>query len=145
MEPFIANSASVEGLTEDDIELRAVTFENISTMARAVGSESFSAYAKPLVEAAYNSLSSEHSRIRESGFAFIANMAKVYGTEFAGFLDQIVPKILECLKQEEFSFNLGDPEGDEPEFDEDDEDADPLKIHTGITIEKEMASILPIC
>lgn len=141
LEPFIANSASVEGLTEDDIELRAVTFENISTMARAVGSESFSAYAKPLVEAAYNSLSSEHSRIRESGFAFIANMAKVYGTEFAGFLDQIVPKILECLKQEEFSFNLGDPEGDEPEFDEDDEDADPLKIHTGITIEKEMASV----
>ena len=69
-------------------------------------------------------------------------MAKVYGTEFAGFLDQIVPKILECLKQEEFSFNLGDPEGDEPEFDEDDEDADPLKIHTGITIEKKWHLLL---
>ncbi|RCK60877.1 Importin subunit beta-4 [Candida viswanathii] len=138
LEPFIANSASVEGLSEDDIELRATTFENISTMARAVGSESFSAYAKPLVEAAYNSLSSEHSRIRESGFAFIANMAKVYGAEFAGFLDKMVPKILECLQQDEISINI-DPETGELE--EDEEDADPIKVNTGITIEKEIASV----
>ncbi|KAI3407022.2 kap123 [Candida oxycetoniae] len=139
LEPFITNVASVEGMSEDDIELRATTFENISTMARAVGSQSFSAYAKPLVEAAYNSLSSEHSRTRESGFAFIANMAKVYGPEFAGFLDQIVPQILTCLAQEEFSFNIEGPE----DADEDDEEADvdPLKIHTGITIEKEIASV----
>ncbi|CAI5757877.1 unnamed protein product [Candida verbasci] len=135
LEPFITNSASVEGMTEDDIELRATTFENISTMARAVGSESFSKYAKPLVEAAYNSLSSEHSRIRESGFAFIANMAKVYGAEFSGFLSNIVPKIIECLQQDEFSIAL------ENEDDEDDEEADPFKVHTGITIEKEIASV----
>ena len=140
LEPFIANSASVEGLTEDDVELRATTFENISTMARAVGSETFSAYAKPLVEAAYNSLSSEHSRIRESGFAFIANMAKVYGAEFAGFLEQIVPKILECLQQEEITFNF-DPETAEFNEDAEDEDADPLRVNTGITIEKEIASV----
>ncbi|EMG47821.1 hypothetical protein SBY92_005058 [Candida maltosa Xu316] len=140
LEPFIANSASVEGLSEEEIELRATTFENISTMARAVGSQSFSAYAKPLVEAAYSSLSSEHSRIRESGFAFIANMAKVYGAEFAGFLDEIVPKILECLQQEEFSFNV-DPETGEFDEDVEDEDAEPIKVHTGITIEKEIASV----
>lgn len=139
LEPFIANAAQVEGMSEDDIELRAVTFENISTMARAVGSQSFSAYAKPLVEAAYASLSSEHPRIRESGFAFISNMAKVYGSEFAGFLDEIVPQILKCLEQEEMSFNA--PE-DEEEFDDDEENlADNFKINTGITIEKEIASI----
>lgn len=135
LEPFITNAAETEGMTEDDIELRASTFENISTMARAVGSESFSTYAKPLVEAAYNSLSSEHSRIRESGFAFISNMAKVYGPEFAGFLDQIVPQILKCLEQNEFTFDV-------EEFDEDDENLDEgLKVHTGITIEKEIASV----
>ncbi|KAG2735210.1 hypothetical protein G9P44_001424 [Scheffersomyces stipitis] len=121
-EPFLANAAETDGMTEDDIELRAQTFENISTMARAVGTQSFSSYAKPLVEAAYGSLSSEHSRIRESGFAFISNMAKVYGPEFAGFLDQIVPQILKCLEQDEFTFNVDE-------------------VHTGITIEKEIASV----
>ncbi|KAG7661069.1 kap123 [[Candida] subhashii] len=136
LEPFISNAAETEGMTEDDIELRASTFENISTMARAVGSESFSTYAKPLVEAAYNSLSSEHSRIRESGFAFISNMAKVYGAEFAGFLGQIVPQILKCLEQSEFTFDV-------EEVDEEDEENldNALKVHTGITIEKEIASV----
>ncbi|KAI5969141.1 kap123 [Candida margitis] len=141
LEPFISNSASVEGMSEDDIELRATTFENISTMARAVGSDAFSAYAKPLVEAAYTSLESDHPRIRESGFAFIANMAKVYGAEFAGFLDQIVPQILTCLGQEEFTFNVETGEDGEAEFAGDDEDEDPLKVHTGIAIEKEIASV----
>lgn len=141
LEPFISNSNSVEGMSEDEIELRATTFENISTMARAVGSTAFSSYAKPLVEAAYTSLNSEHPRIRESGFAFIANMAKVYGAEFAGFLDQIVPQILTCLSQEEFTFNVEEGEDGEVELGGDDEDEDPLKVHTGITIEKEIASV----
>lgn len=136
LEPFVTNVADTEGMTEEDIELRAMTFENISTMARAVGSETFSAFAKPLVEAAYTALSSEHSRIRESGFAFISNMAKVYGAEFAGFLDQLVPQILKCLEQEEFTFNLDD-------LDEEDEEdlSQGLNVHTGITIEKEIASV----
>lgn len=141
LEQFVSNAAQTDGMSEDDIELRAVTFENISTMARAVGSESFSAYAKPLVEAAYVALSSEHSRIRESGFAFISNMAKVYGSEFAGFLDEIVPQILKCLEQEEFSFNLeGD---DEDDFnDEGDENLDnKFQVNSGITIEKEIACV----
>ncbi|CCE81507.1 Piso0_002165 [Millerozyma farinosa CBS 7064] len=139
LEPFITNAAQTEGMTEDDIELRALTFENVSTMARAVGSESFASYAKPLVEAAYVSLSSDHSRIRESGFAFISNMAKVYGSEFSGFLDEIIPQILKCLEQEEFTFNV-DPEDDAG--DDDDEGLEnKFNVHTGITIEKEIASV----
>lgn len=141
LEPFIANAAETEGMSEDDIELRALTFENISTMARAVGSQSFASYAKPLIEAAYGSLSSEHSRIRESGFAFITNMAKVYGAELAGFLDQIVPEILKCLEQEEFTF---DGLNEEEEIGADDEEEDlenKFNVHTGITIEKEIASV----
>ena len=135
LEPYIANAAETSGMSEDDIELRAIAFENISTMARAVGSEAFSSFAKPLVEAAYNSISSENSRIRESGFAFISNMAKVYGAEFAGFLEQIVPKILECLEQNEFTFNVDDVDADEEDL------GNALNVHTGITIEKEIASV----
>jgi hypothetical protein len=136
LEPYIANAADTEGMSEDDIELRAITFENISTMARAVGSEAFSTFAKPLVEAAYSSISSEHSRIRESGFAFISNMAKVYGAEFSGFMELIVPKILECLEQNEFTFNV-----DAEDVDNEEDLANAINVHTGITIEKEIASV----
>lgn len=142
LEPFIQNAAETEGMSEDDIELRAITFENISTMARAVGSESFSAYAKPLVEAAYAALNSDQLRIRESGFAFITNMAKVYGSEFSGFLDNIVPQILKCLNQEEFSFNLDENEAENFLEDEDEENLnEKFNVNTGITIEKEIASV----
>lgn len=138
LEPFLTNASLVQGMSEDDVELRALTFENISTMARAVGSEAFAQYAPPLVEAAYQSLSLEHWRIRESGFAFITNMARVYGKEFAGFLERIVPEILKCLEQDEFTFN----EGDEAEEDDEEEDIDnKFNVHTGITIEKEIASV----
>lgn len=138
LEPFVTNAAQVDGMLEDDIQLRAVTFENISTMARAVGSGSFSTFAQPLVEAAYTALSSEHSRIRESGFAFISNMAKVYGSEFSGFLANLVPQILKCLEQEEFQLNLDDDD----EFGDDDENLEnKFQVNTGITIEKEIASV----
>lgn len=135
LEPYVANLALTEGLTDDDVELRAIAFENISTMARAVGSEAFSTYAKPLVEAAYHAVSSDNTRIREAGFGFIANMAKVYGPEFAGFLGEIVPHVLTCLQQEEFTINA--------DYDAEAADAEesPVNIHTGITIEKEIAAL----
>jgi len=139
LQHFIQNSASVEGLSEDDIELRALTFENISTMARAVGSESFSQYAKPLVDAAYTSINSESSRLRESGYAFISNMAKVYKKDFAAFLPNIMPEIFKCLEQEEFNINVG--EDDDFNDDEEEDLSNKFQVHTGITIEKEIAAI----
>lgn len=140
LEPFITNAAETEGMTEHDVELRALTFENISTMARAVGSEAFATYATPLAEAAYSALSSEHSRIRESGFAFISNMAKVYGQEFSAFLPKIVPEIFKCLEQEEFTFNL-DENDDEDLGDEEEDLANKFNVNSGITFEKEIASV----
>ncbi|ODV95328.1 hypothetical protein PACTADRAFT_50063 [Pachysolen tannophilus NRRL Y-2460] len=140
LEPYISNSSAIEGASEDDLELIAITFENISTMARAVGPDVFGSYAKPLIEASYASLSSDSSRLRESGFAFISNMAKVYGTGFATFLDNIIPAIFSCLEQDEFQFNLDDVEN--PEALEEEEDLEnKLTVHTGITIEKEIAAI----
>lgn len=131
---------STEGMSEDDIELRAITFENISTMGRAVGSELFSNYAEALIQASYESLSSDNARLRESGFAFISNLAKVYGEGFAGFLDNIVPAIFKCLQQDEFQFNIDPEEDGLEEMDEEDLE-NKFTVHTGITIEKEIASI----
>lgn len=138
LEPYIQNVAVVDGLSEDDVELRALTFENISTMARAVGSETFSQFAKPLIEAAYTGIKSDSSRIREASFAFISNMAKVYRKSFAPFLENIMPEIYKTLQQEEFNINVDDDEEDE--FNPEDIN-DKFQVHTGITIEKEIAAI----
>ncbi|CCH44727.1 Ran-binding protein 6 [Wickerhamomyces ciferrii] len=140
LQHFIQNSASVEGLEEDDIELRALTFENISTMARAVGSESFSKYAEPLVDAAYTSINSENSRLRESGYAFVSNMAKVYKKDFAPFLPKVMPIIFKCLEQEEFNINVNEDDLEDG-FDEEEDLTNKFQVHTGITIEKEIAAI----
>ncbi|KAH3671867.1 hypothetical protein OGAPHI_000053 [Ogataea philodendri] len=137
LEKFIANMNDIEGMTEDDIELRAQTFENVSSMARAVGSESFAPYAQPLIDASYSAIHSTNGRLRESGFAFISNMAKVYGEQFTPFLDKIVPEIFTCLQQEEFDFNF---ESDDENADEADV-AEKLNVHTGVTVEKEVALV----
>lgn len=133
LEKFIANMDSLDGMTEDDIELRAQTFENISSMARAVGSEAFGPYAEPLMNASYSAIHCDNSRLREAGFAFISNMAKVYGEQFASFLPKIIPEIQKCLEQDEFELNN----------EEDDEEslADNLNFASGIATEKEVALV----
>ncbi|KAH3682390.1 hypothetical protein WICPIJ_006654 [Wickerhamomyces pijperi] len=142
LEPFIQNTGHIEGMSEDDIELRALTFENISTMARAVRSESFSKVAQPLIEASYVAITSENGRLREAGYAFIYNMAKVYGKDFAPFLDKIIPEIFKTLAQEEFNLNFGEDEDAEDFADMNEEELnEKLQFHTGITIEKESAAI----
>lgn len=136
LEQFIANIDQSEGMTDDDIELRAQTFENISSMARAVRSEAFAPYAEPLINAADRAINSDNGRLRESGFAFISNMAKVYGDQFAGYLGTIVPEIYKCLEQNEIDIDLDDDE----ELDEANL-AEKLNIHTGVTVEKEVALV----
>ncbi|GMF06552.1 unnamed protein product [Ambrosiozyma monospora] len=124
-------------MTEDDIELRAQTFENISSMARAVGSEAFGSYAEPLINSAYTAIHSDNGRLRESGFAFISNMAKVYGEQFTSFLEKIVPEIFKCLQQDEIEFDINEDDDltDEAAI------AEKMNIHTGITVEKEVALV----
>ena len=135
LEKFIANMDELEGMTEDDIELRAQTFENISSMARAVGSEAFGPYAEPLMNASYSAIHCDNSRLREAGFAFISNMAKVYGEQFSSFLPKIIPEIQKCLEQDEFQLNLEDGEPDEESL------AENLNFASGISTEKEVALV----
>lgn len=142
LEQFIQNSSQIEGMSEDDIELRALTFENISTMGRAVRSAAFAEFAEPLVNSAYEAIKTDSARLRESGYAFIANMAKVYGKEFAPFLKTIIPEIFKTLEQEEYQFNFdGDAEDLATFADDADEDVqNKFTVNTGISYEKEVAA-----
>ncbi|SCU87195.1 LAMI_0D05116g1_1 [Lachancea mirantina] len=139
LQQFIANSGQIEGLSDDDIELRALTFENISTMGRAVRSEAFHEFAEPLLNSAYEAIKTDCARLRESGYAFIANMAKVYGKDFAPFLTTILPEIFKTLEQKEYQFNF-DGEAEELENLEEDELQQKFSVNTGVSYEKEVAA-----
>ncbi|GCE97159.1 hypothetical protein ZYGM_004115 [Zygosaccharomyces mellis] len=143
LEQFIQNSSQLEGMTEDDIELRALTFENISTMARAVKSEAFAEFAEPLVNAAYEAIKTNSARLRESGYAFIANLAKVYGENFSPFLKTILPEIFKTLELDEYQFNFdGDAEELATFADSANEEdlQNKFTVNTGISYEKEVAA-----
>ncbi|SMN18242.1 similar to Saccharomyces cerevisiae YER110C KAP123 Karyopherin beta, mediates nuclear import of ribosomal proteins prior to assembly into ribosomes and import of histones H3 and H4 [Maudiozyma saulgeensis] len=143
LEQFIQNCSQLEGMSEDDIELRAMTFENISTMARAVRSETFSEYAEPLVNSAYEAIKTDSARLRESGYAFIANLSKVYGENFASFLATILPEIFKTLELDEYQFNFDGDAEDLAAFTEDATEEDlqsKFTVNTGISYEKEVAA-----
>lgn len=143
LEQFIQNCSQIEGMSEDDIELRAMTFENISTMARAVRSETFSEYAEPLVNSAYEAIKTDSARLRESGYAFIANLSKVYGENFASFLNTILPEIFKTLELDEYQFNFDGDAEDLAAFTEDateEELQSKFTVNTGISYEKEVAA-----
>lgn len=143
LEQFIQNCAQIEGMSDDDIELRAMTFENISTMARAVRSETFAEFAEPLVNSAYEAIKTESARLRESGYAFIANLAKVYGENFAPFLATILPEIFKTLKLDEYQFNFDGDADELAAFSEganEEELQNKFTVNTGISYEKEVAA-----
>ncbi|SCU95251.1 LAME_0F11386g1_1 [Lachancea meyersii CBS 8951] len=139
LQQFIENSGQIEGMSEDDIELRALTFENISTMGRAVRSEAFHEFAEPLLNSSYEAIKTDSARLRESGYAFIANMAKVYGKDFAPFLATILPEIFKTLEQQEYQFNIDEDADDLAELEADDLQQK-FTVNTGISYEKEVAA-----
>ena len=139
LQQFIQNSGQIEGMSDDDIELRALTFENISTMGRAVRSEAFHEFAEPLLNSSYEAIKTDSARLRESGYAFIANMAKVYGKDFAPFLTTILPEIFKTLEQKEYQFNIDEDAEDLAELEADDLQQK-FTVNTGISYEKEVAA-----
>lgn len=137
LQNFIQPVANLNDLSEDDIELRALTFENVSTIGRAVKAEVFNAYADNLMQAAYQGIKCDNSRIREACYAFVGNMAKVYGKEFSPYLTTFMPEIYSTLKQEEYDINT---EGLDLNNLNEEDIAQKFQVNTGITFEKEVAT-----
>ena len=137
LQNFIQPVADLNALTEDDIELRALTFENVSTIGRAVKAEVFNAFAENLMQAAYQGIKCDNSRIREACYAFVGNMAKVYGKDFSPYLPTFMPEIYSTLKQEEYDINT-----DGLDLNNLDEEAiaQKFQVNTGVTFEKEVAT-----
>ncbi len=140
---YIHNSNSIEGLSEQEIELRAVTFENISAIILAVNKEAIGPYAEPLMDASFNAIKTKNSRLRESAFSLIGAIAKVYGTEISPFLKTLVPEIFACLKESEFDLSALEEDEDDIIGADEDDIMDKLQVNSGLSVEKaNLADIL---
>lgn len=152
---------------EDQTDLRGVATDTIGTLADAVGADVFRPYFQNMMKAAFEALTFDNSRLRESSFIFFGVMAQVFEGEFSPYLPQCVPALVASLQQSEnVDEDLEDGDGsggtsklaeafatatsskttlDDDEDFEDETDMDALeamfsKVNSAVAIEKEVAA-----
>ena len=157
----------LEGEGEEST-LRGVAIDTLGTFAEVVGREVFRPHLADLMQYAINGLQSESARMKESALMFFGTMAGVFEEEFAPYLAQTVPALIESCKQSEAdqfddaegktdqatvqqaiaAFNSGTAsgsvsleDGDQSEDEDDYEDLDGLmNINSEVAIEKEISA-----
>ena len=159
--PFL----SINGTTEEN-DLRGVATDTIGTIADAVGADLFRPYFHSMMKAAFEALTMDNNRLKESSFIFFGVMAGVFGDEFSPFLPQCVPALIASCQQSEAldellndvevskaaeAFTTGTASSSkttattvEDEEDGDEEDLDDLdaafsNVNSAVAIEKEVA------
>ena len=94
--PFLTLSGQ-----DDQSDLRGVATDTIGTIADAVGAEIFRPFFQDMMKAAFEALTMDNNRLRESSFIFFSVMAKVFESEFAPYLPQCVPALIASCQQSE--------------------------------------------
>jgi hypothetical protein len=85
----------------EETELRGITMDAIGTFAEAVGKDVFRPYFPKMMEQAFQGIELGSARLRECSFLFFGVMARVFGEEFAPYLQNVVPPLLASCKQAE--------------------------------------------
>ncbi|KAK0189123.1 armadillo-type protein [Armillaria mellea] len=85
----------------EETELRGITMDAIGTFAEAVGKDLFRPYFANMMKQAFQGIEMESARLRECSFLFFGVMARVFGEEFAPYLPNVVPPLLQSCKQDE--------------------------------------------
>lgn len=133
------------GEDKDDLDLRGVATDTVSTVAEAVGKEDFRPHVQELMMLGIQGLSIDSSRLRECSYCFFALLARVFEEEFAPFLAVILPHIISSLKLEEKDFLSSDAGMDayalsrqaQDEDDDDEDGAGITNVNSAIAEEKE--------
>jgi HEAT repeat protein len=87
--------------SEEELDLRGITIDCMSSIAEAVGMQPFTPYVQPLMQAAEESLQLGHPRMKETAFMFFGTIARIYGEEFEPFLAGATRALFESLAQNE--------------------------------------------
>lgn len=85
----------------EETELRGITMDAIGTFAEAVGRENFRPYFGEMMKQAFLGVQSGSARLRECSFLFFGVMARVFGAEFAPYLDNVMTPLWNSCKQAE--------------------------------------------
>uniref|UniRef100_A0A0W0GA03 Importin N-terminal domain-containing protein n=1 Tax=Moniliophthora roreri TaxID=221103 RepID=A0A0W0GA03_MONRR len=85
----------------EEIELRGITMDAVGTFAEAVGKDLFRPYFATMMTQAFQGIEMGSARLRECSFLFFGVMARVFAEEFAPYLPQVVPPLLQSCKQAE--------------------------------------------
>lgn len=140
---------------EDEQGLRGITTDTLGTMAEAVGKENFRPYFQDAMKIAFDAMNLESPRLRESSFIFFGVMSRVFGDEFAPYLQNVVPLLLASFKQAEHDSvpgasgngvveGVGVPgengEGDDGFVDFDEMQEAFLNVNSAVAVEKEVAA-----
>ena len=85
----------------EEVELRGITMDALGTFAEAVGKDVFRPLFPDMMKQAFNGITTGNSRLKECSFLFFGVMARVFEEEFAPYLHNVVPALMESLKQDE--------------------------------------------
>ncbi|KAL5537253.1 hypothetical protein ACEPAF_1076 [Sanghuangporus sanghuang] len=94
--PFLQLSGEGE-----ESELRGIAMDAVGTFAEAVGKDAFRPYFPDMMAQAFAAVQSDSARLRECSFLFFGVMSRVFGEEFAPYLPQVVPALINSLGQQE--------------------------------------------
>lgn len=155
--------------SEDELELRGFVCDSLGKIATAVGAQPFQQFVVPLMQASEEALHLDHPRLRETSYILWSVLSKVYGEDFAPYLDGVIKGLIDCMKQDEAEdeVKLGeeakdllgqeviiagrkikvaaasddddDNEAIEIDDDDDDDEWDDLGAVTAVAMEKEIA------
>lgn len=85
----------------EEVELRGITMDALGTFAEAVGKDVFRPFFPEMMKHAFTGIETGNSRLKECSFLFFGVMARVFEEEFAPYLPNVVPVLMESLKQDE--------------------------------------------
>jgi hypothetical protein len=85
----------------EEQELRGTCMDTVGTFAEAVGADAFRVYFPDLMKQAFAGMQMGSARLRETSFLFFAVMARVFGEEFAPYLEGVLPALVTSCKQDE--------------------------------------------
>lgn len=85
----------------EEIELRGITMDALGTFAEAVGKDVFRPLFSDMMEHAFTGIRTGNSRLKECSFLFFGVMARVFEEEFSRYLSDVVPLLMESLRQDE--------------------------------------------
>ncbi|KAJ7508279.1 armadillo-type protein [Mycena galericulata] len=90
LQPFL-------GLTNEgeEVRLRGIAIVTIGTFAETVGKDVFRPFFPEMMKQAFLGIELGSPWLRDCGFVFFGTMAKVFGEEFAIYLSDVVPPLLE--------------------------------------------------